>query len=89
MFQTTLIRIPSFGFSGFWIYLAPVCFGFRSAGPLSCFGFMSQAYWGGRFVEVVLPNIELVKNLVSFAQILQRFQSFGIVGAEGEDFAEL
>jgi hypothetical protein len=35
MFQTNLIRIRRFGFSGFWIYLAAVCFGFRN----SDFGF--------------------------------------------------
>jgi len=52
MFQTTPIRIPSFGFSLFWIYFAPLCFEFRasdfgfdlvvlfqSAGPLSVFEF--------------------------------------------------
>jgi hypothetical protein len=37
MFQTTLIRIPGFGFSGFGIYFGPGLF--RSAGPLSIFGF--------------------------------------------------
>jgi len=36
MFQTNLIPIPRFGFSGFGIYFGPVCFGFGA----SDFGFI-------------------------------------------------
>jgi hypothetical protein len=38
MFQTNSIRIYRFGFSGFGIYLAAVCFGFGASDFGFCFG---------------------------------------------------
>jgi hypothetical protein len=48
--------------SSFWIfrilaYFGRVCFGFRA----SDFEFISQAYWHGKFIEVVLFNISKVR----------------------------
>jgi len=52
MFQTMLIRVLSFGFSGFGIYFDPVCFEFCA----SDFGFVSMVAWRdkiscGHFVQ--------------------------------------
>jgi hypothetical protein len=47
MFQTMLIRILSFGFSGFGIYFAPLCFEFRA----SDFAFFPPAAWRDNFSQ--------------------------------------
>jgi aerobic carbon-monoxide dehydrogenase medium subunit len=67
MFQTMVIRIRGFGFSGFGIYFGPVCFGFRySDFEFTFVGFVSVrgaafALWISDFHERSMRNFDYLE----------------------------